>query len=117
MSSPSHLPLTHLSDDEKMFFQATLDFARKEIAPLVPKMDESETMDPGVIKKLFEMGLMGVEVPEKYGGSGSTFFNAILAIQALAIVDPSVSVLMDVQNTLVENAFCAGEQKSKDPFT
>jgi alkylation response protein AidB-like acyl-CoA dehydrogenase len=102
---PTHLPLTHLSDDEKMFFQSTLDFARKEITPLVATMDETETMDPGLIKKLFEMGLMGIEVPEKFGGAGSTFFNAILAIEALAIVDPSVSVLMDVQNTLVENAF------------
>ncbi|MFZ9520213.1 MAG: acyl-CoA dehydrogenase [Silvanigrellaceae bacterium] len=99
------LPLTHLSEDEKMFFQSALDFAKREIAPLVHKMDESETMDPGIIRKMHELGFMGVEVPEKYGGAGSTFFNAILIIEALAQVDPSVSVLMDVQNTLVENAF------------
>ncbi|NBW82050.1 acyl-CoA dehydrogenase [bacterium] len=99
------LPLTHLSEDEKMFFQSAMDFAKREIAPLVHKMDESETMDPGIIRKMHELGFMGVEVPEKYGGAGSTFFNAILIIEALAQVDPSVSVLMDVQNTLVENAF------------
>lgn len=99
------VPLTHLSEDEKMFFQSALDFAKKEIAPIVHTMDESETMDPSIIRKMHELGFMGVEVPEKYGGAGSTFFNAILIIEALAQVDPSVSVLMDVQNTLVENAF------------
>jgi alkylation response protein AidB-like acyl-CoA dehydrogenase len=97
--------LTTLSSDESMFFSSVRDFAAQEIAPLVEHMDESERMDPGLISKIFEMGLMGIEVPETYGGAGSTFFNAILAIQALAQVDPSVSVLVDVQNTLVENAF------------
>jgi alkylation response protein AidB-like acyl-CoA dehydrogenase len=98
-------PLTHLSEDEKMFYQSALDFARREIAPHVMTMDETETMDPRIIRQMHELGFMGVEVPEKYGGAGSTFFNAILIIEALAQVDPSVSVLMDVQNTLVENAF------------
>jgi alkylation response protein AidB-like acyl-CoA dehydrogenase len=102
----AHAPaLTTLLDDEKMFQSSVLDFARREIAPLVHKMDETETLDLGLVKKLFEMGFMGIEVPEKFGGSGSTFFNAILAIEALAQVDPSVSVFVDVQNTLVENAF------------
>jgi alkylation response protein AidB-like acyl-CoA dehydrogenase len=68
-------------------------------------MDETETMDPGLIKQLFEFGLMGIELPEQYGGSGGSFFMAILAIEALAKVDPSVSVLVDVQNTLVNNIF------------
>jgi alkylation response protein AidB-like acyl-CoA dehydrogenase len=99
------LPLTQLSEDERMFFQSALDFAKKDIAPLVSKMDEREEMDPAIIRKMHELGFMGVEVPEKYGGAGSSFFNAILIIEALAQVDPSVSVLMDVQNTLVENAF------------
>ncbi len=98
-------PLTQLSEDERMFYQSALDFARKEIAPHVTQMDESETMNPEIIRKMHELGFMGVEVPEVYGGAGSTFFNAILIIEALAQVDPSVSVLMDVQNTLVENAF------------
>lgn len=97
-------PLTILSDDEKLFYDSVLEFSKQEITPLVSKMDESETMDADLLKKLFEMGFMGIEVPEKYGGAGSTFFNAILAIQALAQIDPSVSVLVDVQNTLVENA-------------
>lgn len=97
-------PLTVLSEDEKLFYNAVLDFSKQEIVPRISKMDESETMDPELLKKLFEMGFMGIEVPEKYGGAGSTFFNAILAVQALAQVDPSVSVLVDVQNTLVENA-------------
>jgi alkylation response protein AidB-like acyl-CoA dehydrogenase len=105
MTDQAHLPLTVLKDDEKMFRQAVLDFARQEIAPRVMKMDETESMDKELIDKLFEMGLMGIEVPESHGGAGSTFFNAILAIEALAQVDPSVSVLVDVQNTLVENAF------------
>jgi len=100
-----HLPLTHLGEDERMFQSAVLDFARAEIQPLVSRMDETETMDKQLVSKLFDMGFMGIEVPEKYGGAGSTFFNAILAIEALAQVDPSVSVLVDVQNTLVENAF------------
>lgn len=98
-------PLTILSEDEKMFFESVLSFAKQEIGPLVSKMDEAEVLDPGLLKKLFEMGLMAIEVPEKFGGAGGTFFNAILAIEALAQVDPSVSVVVDVQNTLVENAF------------
>ena len=97
--------LTSLAEDEEMFFTSVKDFAAQEIAPLVESMDEAEKMDQALIKKLFEMGLMGIEVPEAYGGAGSSFFNAILAIQALAQVDPSVSVLVDVQNTLLENAF------------
>jgi alkylation response protein AidB-like acyl-CoA dehydrogenase len=105
MTDHTVLPLTALRDDEKMFRQAALDFARQEIAPRVSRMDETETMDKELITKLFEMGFMGIEVPEKFGGAGSTFFNAILAIEALAQVDPSVSVLVDVQNTLIENAF------------
>lgn len=98
-------PLTILAEDESMFFESVQDFAAREVAPLVETMDEAEKMDSSLITKLFEMGLMGIEVPETYGGAGSSFFNAILAIEALAQVDPSVSVLVDVQNTLVENAF------------
>ena len=105
MTTEKHLPLTLLSEDENMFFTAVSDFAKREIAPRVARMDETESMDRELIGKLFEQGFMGIEVPEKFGGAGSTFFNAILAIEALAQVDPSVSVLVDVQNTLVENAF------------
>lgn len=67
-------------------------------------MDEAAEMDGGLVKQLFELGLMGIEIPEQYGGAGSSFFNAILAVEALATVDGSVGVLVDVQNTLVNNA-------------
>jgi alkylation response protein AidB-like acyl-CoA dehydrogenase len=97
--------LTALSEDELLFFRSVQDFALREIKPLVEHMDEVELMDKPLIAKIFEMGLMGIEVPETYGGAGGSFFDAILAIQALAQVDPSVSVLVDVQNTLVENSF------------
>ncbi|MCA2961701.1 MAG: acyl-CoA dehydrogenase [Silvanigrellales bacterium] len=117
MTDPVHLPLTALKDDEKMFQKAVLDFARQEIAPLVSKMDETETMDKELIQKLFDMGLMAIETPESHGGAGSSFFNAILAIEALAQVDPSVSVLVDVQNTLVANAFLRwGTQAQRDRY-
>lgn len=97
-------PLTDLSEEETLFFNSVLDFAKKEIAPYVSEMDESETLRPSLIPKIFEMGLMAIEVPEKYGGSGGSFFQAIIAIEALAQVDPSISVFVDVQNTLVANA-------------
>ena len=117
MTDHVHLPLTALKDDEKMFQKAVLDFARQEIAPLVSKMDETETMDKDLIQKLFDMGLMAIETPESHGGAGSSFFNAILAIEALAQVDPSVSVLVDVQNTLVANAFLRwGTQAQRDRY-
>jgi alkylation response protein AidB-like acyl-CoA dehydrogenase len=113
----SHPALTMLSHDERLFSQSIFDFAKQEIAPLVSKMDEAELMEPSLLKKLFEMGLMGIEVPEKYGGAGGCFFDAILAIESLARVDPSVSVLVDVQNTLVENAFLRwGSDTQKEKY-
>lgn len=97
--------LTALSEDEIAFRDAVREFAEGEIKPLVTKMDEEAQMDKALLPKLFEMGLMGIESPEKYGGAGSSFFMACLAIEELARVDGSVSVLVDVQNTLVTNAF------------
>src|SRR5688572_23073652 len=97
-------PLTHLSEEESLFRDQVFGFARERIAPLVATMDRTATVDLGVIQGLFELGVMGIEVPEAYGGSGASFFSAILAIEALARVDASISVLVDVQNTLVENA-------------
>jgi alkylation response protein AidB-like acyl-CoA dehydrogenase len=96
--------LTSLSDDEKMFQEAVRDFATSEIGPLVGAMDEEQTMRPEIINQLFELGLMGIEIPEEYGGTGSNFFTAILIVEELSKVDPSVAVLVDVQNTLVNNA-------------
>ncbi len=98
-------PLTALSEDEKLFQGEIERFAYQVIKPLVMSMDETETMDPGLIKKMFDAGLMGIELPEQFGGSEGSFFMAILAIEALSKVDPSVGVLVDVQNTLVNNIF------------
>ncbi len=97
-------PLSLLSEDELAFKEAVADFAQSELEPRRMAMDESQVMDPELIKKCFELDLMGIEVPEQYGGLGSTFFSAILVIEELSKVDPSVGVLVDVQNTLVENA-------------
>lgn len=102
----SHMPaLTMLSEDEVAFRDAVRAFAESEIKPLVTHMDEKAEMDPALVKKLFEMGLMAIETPEQYGGAGSSFFMACLAVEELGRVDGSVSVLCDVQNTLVTNAF------------
>ncbi len=100
----SHPALTQLSEEERLFRDSVLDFARKRIAPRAAAMDEAGMLDVDLIPPLHELGLMGIEIPEAYGGSGASFFNAILAVEALAVVDPSVSVLVDVQNTLVANA-------------
>jgi alkylation response protein AidB-like acyl-CoA dehydrogenase len=96
--------LTQLSEDERMFQTSVRQFASDRIAPLVRQMDEAQQMDANLIKHLFELGLMGIEIPEEYGGSGGTFFEACLAVEAISSVDPSVGVLVDVQNTLCINA-------------
>lgn len=91
-------------------------FAAETIAPRVRAMDEAEAMDPDVVEKLFEQGLMGIEIPEDYGGAGMGFTAAIVGIEELARVDPSVSVLVDVHNTLVNTAVLrwgSGEMKKK----
>lgn len=98
-------PLTQFTEDENMLREAAADFARTSVAPLVHEMDEKAKLDPDLIKEFFEMGLMGIEVPGKYQGGDGTFFMAILAIEEIAKVDASTSVFMDVQNTLVNNAF------------
>ncbi len=97
--------LTTFSDDEIAFRDAIRTFAESEIKPIRNKMDEHAEMDGGLVKKLFEMGLMGIESPEKFGGAASTFTMACIAVEELARVDGSVSVMVDVQNTLVTNAF------------
>jgi alkylation response protein AidB-like acyl-CoA dehydrogenase len=99
-----HPALTTLSEDEEMFRDAVRDFAESEITPLAMAMDESQTMDSGLIDQLFELGLMGIEVPEALGGTGSSFFTAILVVEELSRVDPAVGTLVDVQNTLFVNA-------------
>jgi alkylation response protein AidB-like acyl-CoA dehydrogenase len=108
-----HQPLTKLSEDEVLFFSEVEKFARAQIGPRVHEMDEAEKLDPQVLAGLFEMGLMGIEVPTDYGGAGGSFMMSILAIEALAKVDPSVSVVCDVQNTLVNNIFLRWGSKAQ----
>ena len=96
--------LTTLSDDERLFRDSVYEFADREVRPHVREMDEAAHMPRPLIDKLFALGVMGIEIPDDAGGSGATFFHAVLAVEALSRVDPSVGVLVDVQNTLVVNA-------------
>jgi alkylation response protein AidB-like acyl-CoA dehydrogenase len=98
-------PLTALSEDEVMFRDAVRQFAEEDVRPRVHSMDEKQQMDPALIPQFFELGLMGIEVPEEFGGTGASFFTAALVVEELSRVDASVGVLVDVQNTLVNNAF------------
>ena len=110
------MALTQLGEDEQMFRDTVRRFAVEQIAPLVRGMDESQQMDPSLIKKLFQLGLMGIEIPEQYSGAGGTFFSAILAVEEISAVDPSVGVMVDVQNTLCINAlirWATEDQKKK----
>ena len=102
--TPRSLPLTDLSEDEKAFRDAVREFAEERIRPLVRKMDEEACIPREVVDACFELGLMGIEIPEEQGGAGAPFFMAILAVEELARVDASVAVFVDVQNTLVNNA-------------
>jgi alkylation response protein AidB-like acyl-CoA dehydrogenase len=113
------MALTQLGEDEQLFRDTVRRFAIEQIGPLVRGMDESQQMDAGVIQKLFELGLLGIEVPEEYGGAGGTFFQAILAVEEISAVDPSVGVLVDVQNTLCINALVrwANEEQKKKYLT
>ncbi len=97
-------PLSSLTQDEMFLKETVRKFARTEIRPLVQEMDESQKISPTLISKLFAQGLMGIEVPEEYGGGGSSFFSSILAIEEISAVDPAVAVMVDVQNTLTVNA-------------
>ena len=99
-----HPPLSTFSDEEQILQDSVRRFARKEIAPLARQMDEAQKMDSALIKKLFDQGLMGIEIPTEHGGGGASFFSSILAIEEISAVDPAVGVLVDVQNTLTVNA-------------
>lgn len=110
------LALTQLSEDEQMLQRTVREFARERILPLVREMDEQQKMDRGIIDSLFELGLMGIEIPEEFGGAGGTFFQSILAVEAVSEIDPSVGVMVDVQNTLCLNAvkrWGTAEQKQR----
>jgi short-chain 2-methylacyl-CoA dehydrogenase len=97
-------PLTALTEDEKLFQSTVRKFAREQIRPYVREMDEAGVFRKDLIRQFFEMGLMGIEIPEEYGGQGGTFFQAILAVEEVSAVDPSAGVIIDVQNTICNNA-------------
>ena len=97
-------PLTQLSPDEALFRDSVYEFADREIRPLVREMDEHAKIPPHLLASLFDLGVMAVEIPEAHGGAGATFFHSVLPVEALSRVDPSIGVLVDVQNTLVINA-------------
>jgi len=97
-------PLTVLAEDEQLLRDSVLEFADQRVRPLVRDMDEHAKMPRDLIDDLFGLGVMGIEIPETFGGAGATFFHSVLAVEALSQVDPSVGLLVDVQNTLVTNA-------------
>jgi butyryl-CoA dehydrogenase/short/branched chain acyl-CoA dehydrogenase len=103
LTAARSLPLTDLSEDERMFKDMVRDFAEKEVRPRVRQMDQEAKIPPDLVKKCFDLGVMGIEIPEAHGGAGSTFFMAVLAVEELARVDASVAVFVDVQSTLVNN--------------
>ncbi len=115
-SSPAPQPLVALSDDELLFRDNVRQFADETIRPKVKEMDEKGVFDSAVIQQFFQLGLMGIEIPEQYGGAGGTFFESILAVEEVSSVDPSAGVIVDVQNTLVNNAlmrWTTEEQKKR----
>lgn len=109
-------PLVALTDDEVLFRDNIRQFAEEKIRPLVKKMDEEGVFDKGLIEQFFQLGLMGIEIPEQYGGGSGTFFEAILAVEEISRVDASAGVIVDVQNTLLANAllrWATEEQKRR----
>jgi alkylation response protein AidB-like acyl-CoA dehydrogenase len=119
MQQTDSLPiaLSQLSQDEALFRDSVYEFADREIRPLVREMDEHAKIPPTLLPRLFDLGVMGIEVPEAYGGAGATFFHSVLAVEALSRVDPSIGVLVDVQNTLVINALLRwGTEAQKSAF-
>jgi len=110
------LPLTSLSEDELLFRDNVRQFADEKVHPLAKEMDEKGVFDKGLIEQFFQLGLMGIEIPEQYGGAGGSFFEAILAVEELSRADASAGVVVDVQNTLVNNAllrWATPEQKKR----
>lgn len=104
LTTTSLPPLTQLSEDEGMFRDEIRSFAEKHVRPLVAEMESNGAIPKPLIKACFELGIMGIEVPEKYGGAGASFFMSVLAVEELARVDASIAVFVDVQNTLCNNA-------------
>jgi short-chain 2-methylacyl-CoA dehydrogenase len=118
MSESAPRPLTSLTDEEILFRQSVREFAEQQVRPLAGEMDEKGKFDHQIIQQFFELGLMGIEVPEEYGGQGGSFFTAILAVEELSRVDASAGVIVDVQNTLVNNCILrwANEEQKRRYF-
>src|SRR6476469_9399950 len=113
-SQPAALSI--LSEEERLFQATVRRFAREQIAPHVREMDEAALFRKDIIHQFFELGLMGIEIPEDHGGQGGSFFHCVLAVEELSAVDPSAGVIVDVQNTIVNNAilrWANPEQKKK----
>src|ERR1700727_1258284 len=111
-------PLTVLSEEERMFQDAVRRFARERIGPYVREMDAAAIFRKDLLREMFELGLMGIEIPEQYGGQGGSFFQCVLAVEELSAVDPSAGVIVDVQNTIVNNAilrWANTDQKQRYP--
>src|SRR5205085_2019150 len=109
-------PLVALTEDELLFRDNIRQFADEKVRPLVREMDDKGVFDKDLIRQFFELGLMGIEVPEQYGGGAGTFFEAVLAVEEMSRVDASAGVIVDVQNTLVNNAilrWATEEQKKR----
>jgi short-chain 2-methylacyl-CoA dehydrogenase len=109
-------PLTHLNDEDRLFRDSVRRYAREQIAPHVRAMDDAAVIEKHMLRQFFEFGLMGIEIPEQYGGQGGNLFQCVLAIEEIAAVDPSAAVVVDVQNTIVNNAilrWATEEQKTK----
>jgi butyryl-CoA dehydrogenase len=104
-ASAGAAPLTTLGEEEQMFRDAVHDFADSEVRPHVAAMDQAAALDPALLPKLFQLGLMGIEIPETYGGAGGGLFMTTLAVEELSAVDASAAILVDVQNTLVIEPF------------
>ncbi|RPI24980.1 MAG: acyl-CoA dehydrogenase [Acidobacteria bacterium] len=114
---PAPSPLTELSDEEQMFRETVSEFATTRIRPHVPEMDQTAHFRSDLIEDFFRLGLMGIQIPERLGGSESTFFMSILAVEELSRVDPSAGVIVDVQNTLVNNALLRwGNREQQDKY-
>ena len=112
-----HFPLTHLSEEEQMFRESVRDFAHAKIRPHAHPMDEAGRFEPDLLKQFFDMHLMGIEIPENHGGAGCGFFMSILAVEELSRVDASAGVVVDVQNTLVNNALMRwGNEAQKNHY-
>ena len=97
-------PLSRLSEEEELFRRTVADFARERLKPHVAAMDREGAFRKDLLQEFFELGLMGIEIPEEFGGAGASFFMSVLAVEELSRVDASAGVIVDVQNTLVNNA-------------